>query len=550
MKLFPKIFGIGLAGILVATILTAISIYSGSVLSGIQSEESKYRSFQAELIAAKNAHMNWLRTIYNAIIEESPEVKIGTDGKLCNFGKWYYSSGSEIVSTFPENIQTIFKNIESDHLKVHRLGGELLAVWDKDNLEPAKELLDNQISPTANSLIDDLTAMETLCCEKASEIQQKGAWLLQYQSLPTLITLIVGILILLPYSWLTARSIVTPLHEGGAIFQSIAKQGCLDKKVPDSILRRKDEIGDLGRSIELILKDYQTISGVTEQLADGNWQIAVQEKSTDDVMNRNFSKMLDQMNRTLREVNDKVRQVTTGATEVSSVAQLLASGAQESAASLEQITASMTEISSQTQANAQSAGSARDYAQNVTKAASDGQAAMQEMSIAMEQITKNANEIQRVIKVIDDIAFQTNLLALNAAVEAARAGQHGKGFAVVAEEVRNLAARSAKAAKETAELIATSGREIEKGGEVATHTADVLDTIVTQIKEMTDLISGIAVASKEQAHGVNQVTVGLQQIDSVTQQNSASAEQSASAANEMSGVATQLQQQVARFKLR
>ncbi|MDR0327972.1 MAG: methyl-accepting chemotaxis protein, partial [Planctomycetaceae bacterium] len=166
------------------------------------------------------------------------------------------------------------------------------------------------------------------------------------------------------------------------------------------------------------------------------------------------------------------------------------------------------------------------------------------------RITHNSSEIQRVIKVIDDIAFQTNLLALNAAVEAARAGQHGKGFAVVAEEVRNLASRSAQAAKETSELIEKSGHEIERGGGVAAHTAGVLDTIVDQIKQTSDLVSGIAIASNEQAQGVNQVTIGLQQIDAVTQQNTASAEESASAANEMSTMAANLQRLVSQFKLR
>jgi methyl-accepting chemotaxis protein len=172
------------------------------------------------------------------------------------------------------------------------------------------------------------------------------------------------------------------------------------------------------------------------------------------------------------------------------------------------------------------------------------------MTEAMTQITMNSNEIQEVITVIDGIAFQTNLLALNAAVEAARAGQHGKGFAVVAEEVRSLAARSAKAAKETSELIAKSGLEIARGGEVAARTADVLNAIVEQIQQTTELVANIATASHKQAQGVNQVSIGLTQIDAVTQQNTASAEEAASATSEMSAMAANLQKLVAQFKLR
>ena len=330
----------------------------------------------------------------------------------------------------------------------------------------------------------------------------------------------------------------------------VAETGDLTFEVPPQFLARKDEVGDLASSVTQMVAAFREVGNLAKDLADGNWRSDVKVRGDLDTMNRDLSAMIGQVNNTLHEIDESVKQVATGSGEVSNASQSLSSGAQESAASLEEITASMSEISSQTKTNAESAGQARDLAHQASQAAGEGQTAMKGMTEAMERITANSTEIQRVIKVIDDIAFQTNLLALNAAVEAARAGQHGKGFAVVAEEVRNLAARSAKAARETSELISKSSHEIDKGGEVANHTADVLNTIVEQVKQTTDLVAGIAAASNEQAQGVNQVTVGLQQIDSVTQQNTASAEESASAANEMSSMATNLQRLVAQFQLR
>jgi len=347
-----------------------------------------------------------------------------------------------------------------------------------------------------------------------------------------------------------SRNITSGMRRAAGAMQFVATEGDITIEIPPADMNRNDEVGDLAKAFAVILQQFQNVERLANDLANGNYTATAKVRGDKDTMNLYLNKMLEQTNNVLREINEGVGQVATGSGEVSNAAQNLSSGAQESAASLEEITASMSEISSQTKANAESAGQARDLANKTSHAAAEGQSAMKEMISAMERITQNSNEIQRVIKVIDDIAFQTNLLALNAAVEAARAGQHGKGFAVVAEEVRNLASRSAKAARETSELIAKSGHEIEQGGEVATHTASVLDTIVEQIKQTTDLVAGIAVASNEQAQGVNQVTIGLQQIDSVTQQNTAAAEESASAANEMSSMASNLQKLVAQFKLR
>ncbi|MCL2006047.1 MAG: methyl-accepting chemotaxis protein [Planctomycetaceae bacterium] len=312
----------------------------------------------------------------------------------------------------------------------------------------------------------------------------------------------------------------------------------------------KDEIGQITFATSKFITHVGRIARDLETVAKGDLTVPIEVLSERDGLGVALEHTINSLNSLFGEISRSAEKVATGSGEVSTAAQSLADGAQHSAASLEEITASMSEISSQTKQNAESAAQARDLAQSASKAAGEGQGAMQEMTTAMGRIMQNSKEIQRVIQVIDDIAFQTNLLALNAAVEAARAGQHGKGFAVVAEEVRNLASRSAKAARETSDLIVKSGSEIEKGGDVATHTAKVLNTIVDQIKQTTDLVAGIAIASNEQAQGVNQITIGLQQIDQVTQQNTATAEESASAANEMSGQSAMLAKLIDQFKLR
>ncbi|MDR0522069.1 MAG: methyl-accepting chemotaxis protein [Planctomycetaceae bacterium] len=427
--------------------------------------------------------------------------------------------------------------------------GVIISANVEDYMNAAEETggklttLRNAINSHINNLVTDIEKADKETDSKMGKNNTEMMTLVAGVSLG-IILLSVGV------AFVVGRSFAAPIVRSVAVLRSIAGEGDLSEEVPAKILARGDEIGEVGRGIKQILDDYRTIGDRLQRLAGGDWTETIQSKGPHDLLNQHFAAMYEQVNKTLREISEKVMQVNSGSGEVASASESLSGGAQESAASLEEISASMNEISSQTKVNAASAGSAKELAQKASQAASEGQNAMQQMNTAMNQITKNSDEIQRVIKVIDDIAFQTNLLALNAAVEAARAGAHGKGFAVVAEEVRNLAARSAKAAKETTDLINTSGQEIKRGGDTAVHTSNVLNTIVEQIKQTTDLIAEIAAASSEQAEGVNQVTVGLQQIDSVIQQNTAAAEESASAAGEMKATAAGLQQIVSQFKLR
>ncbi len=268
-----------------------------------------------------------------------------------------------------------------------------------------------------------------------------------------------------------------------------------------------------------------------------------------DKIKTSINTALTNLTTTIATVRQAVEGVTAGAGQITDANKDLSQRTSQQAAALEETSASMEEMTSTVKQNADNAKQADQLAINARTTADKGRVVTQQAVGAMDEINKSSKKIADIITVIDEIAFQTNLLALNAAVEAARAGEHGRGFAVVASEVRNLAQRSAMAAKQIKGLINESIQHVNDGSELVNQSGKTLDEIVNSVKRVTDIIAEISAASQEQAIGIDQVNKAIMSMDQTTQRNVGVVEETANAAQSMQDQASELQQQVQAFKI-
>jgi methyl-accepting chemotaxis protein len=289
----------------------------------------------------------------------------------------------------------------------------------------------------------------------------------------------------------------------------------------------------------------------TMLLANGDLRVQLDDRRNDEfgAVAQSFNEMSRQLKDVMGKISVAAQQVASGSKNISDSGNMLASGASTQASSVEELSASISEITAQTSKNADNASEANNLTNIVKNEAAQGNEQMTRMLVAMEEINESSTNIAKIIKTIDEIAFQTNILALNAAVEAARAGQYGKGFAVVAEEVRNLAARSAKAAKETTDIIETSFDKVNHGTQLANETAEALKEINAGVSKVAVLVNEIAEASTKQNSALQMINQGVLQVSNVVQTNSATAEESAAASVELSAQADLLQEAVRKFKM-
>ncbi len=322
---------------------------------------------------------------------------------------------------------------------------------------------------------------------------------------------------------------------------------------------RHDEIGIAIKGIRSVIDRIQKIiTDLQDKLGEisrGNFTVDLNDNDGNYVgayapLLSSMQSITDSLNQTMIDIRQSSEQVSSGAEQVSDGAQALAQGSTEQASSVQELSATMNEISDKIRTTASKAKEASNLGTDAGQAMQTSNEKMSEMSSAMDDIIDKSNEISKIIKTIDDIAFQTNILSLNAAIEAARAGSAGKGFAVVADEVGNLAKKSQEAAQNTAALIEETIEAVQRGGHISEETAVSLKSVSEKSLMITNLVDEISEASEEEAISVSQVTEGIDQISSVVQTNSATAQESAAAAEELSGQANIMNDLVNKFQLK
>ena len=555
----------------------------GSVVSNA-TEVIEGNKLKGNIIQRHVDHLLWANQVNQLLTDDKvTELNVQTDPHKCAFGQWYYGEERKKAEAFIPDLKNVLAEIEEPHNRLHASAVEIKKVFHQaddelgaflyekkgDHLNWMHHVKDALLSGSASDMNVQMDPSQCalgkwMASSEVAEIRKNN-----------------------PQIGALLDKIVEPhrqLHESAVtIKQQLASGNVGAAKQYYKSVTEKNALATLGVIDEMIKVNTEEVKGMhmahdiyanqTVKALDkvGELLGKVVETTNDNVMTDDqmlhaaqttrvtviifslialiigcllaffiSSSIVRALTAIIANMRNGSEQVAAASEQLSSSSQSMSEGASEQASSLEEVSSSLEEMSSMTKQNADNARQANTLSEDTNAAAKEGMESMIRMSEVITKIKTSSDETAKIIKTIDEIAMQTNLLALNAAVEAARAGDAGRGFAVVAEEVRNLAQRSADAAKNTASLIEGSQRNSEEGVEASEAVAKTLDRIVNSVHKVTQLISEVSAASSEQSQGIDQVNTAVAQMDKVTQSSAANAEESASASEELSSQAQNL----------
>lgn len=418
----------------------------------------------------------------------------------------------------------------------------------KDN---AADIILNQCSPALNTLVSIVKEIDQTITEEKLRAENFNELTIRFFIIASLSLFLVSLIISIIFAVRTTANIVLTTNRIKDAVIELSK-GNLNIKIN---YEAENEFGELAErmnfSFEELSKYISAINYGMTEFAGGNFTCKCPVKFLGDFSHIQYSieQFQVKMNDTLVELDTASSHVNAGAGQVAGAAQALAEGASEQAVSVEEVTASIAEISHQIFQTSDFAMTADSLGQQAREVVEKSRTEMKQMLQAIKDIAEASENIQQIVNVIHDIAFQTNVMALNAAVEAARAGSAGQGFAVVADAVRNLARKSAEAAKDTTALIESSLLRVENGKKLAVSTNAAFDEVAINAEKILDMVAKIAGASEDQASSISRISQSMNQISDVVQMNSATSEESAAASQELSGQAGIMKSLISQFQL-
>ena len=541
-----------MVGIRVIAALASVLLFSVMItVNIIRIDRTQERSIQASAVldralTAEVAHYKWASNLSNALYAGT-EFTGSKDPTTCVLGQWLYGEAGMDDDT----IDQLRSQLEPLHKELHESAQYVLDLM-ASNPTQAQGYYQETILGNLTTLVGLLDQVVDRGSTLKDESSASMALTIKIMHGTSIVGLALALICLVSLVLYVLKHIVAPILTITQCSEPL-QQGRLDFSIPYSA---DNELGDLAlalkKSMSQIHSYVEDINRIMQELSQGNFDVGTSAEYIGDfrTIEQSISSFTVTISDALAQINQAEHKVSDNAEQLSSGAQAMAQGATEQASAVQQLYATLDDLSKSAEHNVQSASSAQENARLTGEQVTLSGEQMKQMVAAMVDITDASQEIGKIIKTIEDIAFQTNILSLNAAVEAARAGEAGKGFAVVSSEVRSLATQSDQAAKATKELIENSVQAAERGSKIVDEVSKTLERTLELVVRSNNAIGEIAEAVHSEAESIAQVTEGIGQISSVVQTNSASSEESAAVSTELFEQVRLLQEQIRRFHLK